>query len=82
MSDEVRKILKQVVRAEMVYHKDVRVQDRFFYVANVYLERNGLELSPFLLFHIFCDVKSTSSYSDYFIFLIKDRCTMCMPDPT
>ena len=44
VTDGAAKILKKEVRVEMVYHKDVKVQDRFLYVAKVYLEKNGLEL--------------------------------------
>ncbi|MCK5001350.1 MAG: hypothetical protein KAS23_17520, partial [Anaerohalosphaera sp.] len=37
-------VLDTIIHADMVYHKDVRVAERFMFVANTYMEKFGLEL--------------------------------------
>lgn len=36
--------IKKTIRADLIYHEDVKVKERFMYVAEVYLEKYGLEL--------------------------------------
>jgi hypothetical protein len=36
--------IKKIIRADMIYHEDVKSKERFMYVAEVYLEKYGLEI--------------------------------------
>jgi hypothetical protein len=44
ITEDSEEILSQQIKAEIVYHKSVTAAERFIYLANLYLHRNGLEL--------------------------------------